>query len=106
VRLLLTVGSRCIAFGRRDAAFEKAWQNFLKSYSGFVQCRQGALDLAAGKRVDFINSTVSPKVNTGASGCSGLIVGCLPREWWYKRLRAASFGPVRGAAKLGHFFGC
>ena len=48
MRLLLTVGSRCMAFGRRDAAFEKAWQNFLKSYSGFVQCRQGVSELTAG----------------------------------------------------------
>ena len=47
MRLLLTVGSRCIAFGWRDAAFEKAWQNFLKSYSGFVQCRQGVSELTA-----------------------------------------------------------
>ena len=69
-----------MAFGRRDAAFEKAWQNFLNNYSGFVGCRQSAADLTAGKRVDFINSTVSPKVNTGASGCSGLVGECLPRE--------------------------
>jgi len=36
-----------MAFGRRDAAFEKAWQNFLNSYSGFVRCRQSALELTA-----------------------------------------------------------
>ena len=33
--------------GRSYAAFEKAWQNFLKSYSGFVQCRQGVSELTA-----------------------------------------------------------
>ena len=38
-----------MAFGRRDAAFEKAWQNFSNSYSGFVRCRQSALELTAVK---------------------------------------------------------
>ena len=56
-------------------------------------------------RVDEINSTVSPKVNTGVSGCSGL-VGEHQREsgqdWLrqlgYKRRRFALFG---WAVKLG-----